>query len=130
MLKQIDDPDDLLEEINRTPVRKTGSQRSWNSSASNMKKQALEDKRRAMKFFELAANGSGRDIEQMKCELKADPRKYMFDRSDPSHLINKRNVASQTPLYIACMHGNIEMVKFLIQEEANPHVLSKISSTE
>ena len=39
---------------------------------------------------------------------------FYSNREDPSHMINTKNIFGQTPLYVACKHGNLNVVKILI----------------
>lgn len=61
--------------------------------------------------------------------MKHDFKKNMWSRNDPQHLINLKNEYGQTPLYVACKHGNLHIVKVLIEEGANPFIKSKIDNT-
>lgn len=45
-------------------------------------------------------------------------------------MINRVNMQQQTPLYEACKHGNLDVVKFFIKEGANPHLQSFVSKKE
>ena len=80
--------------------------------------------RRAERVFEFVAGGSRVDIRSLKREFEIDPKRNMRDRNDPEHMINKCSRNGQTPLYVACKHGNFEMVRFLLSEGANPHLKS------
>jgi ankyrin repeat protein len=68
------------------------------------------------KVFELVAKGGRNDIKILKLELENDPKKFIYDKTDHHHLINKCNRMKQNPLYVACKHGNLKMVKFLLSE--------------
>jgi ankyrin repeat protein len=46
------------------------------------------------------------------------------------HLVNKPNRMNQTPLYLACRNGNLSVVKFLIEQQADPHILSNVDEEE
>lgn len=46
------------------------------------------------------------------------------------HLINKPNRMNQTPIYLACRNGNLEIVKYLLEQQANPHILSNVDDEE
>lgn len=50
----------------------------------------------------------------------------MLDHEDPNHFINSMNKYGQRPLYIAAKHGNLEVVKFLLENKANPYLTSKV----
>lgn len=49
-----------------------------------------------------------------------------MDKSNPLHLINKANINGYNPLYLASKNGNLNIVKFLIENEANPTIPSKV----
>lgn len=78
------------------------------------------------RFFQYVERGSKRDAKRLVQELKHDIKRYMWSRKDPMHLINMKNNFGQTPIYVACKHGNINIVKTLINEGCNPHVKSKV----
>lgn len=63
-------------------------------------------------------------------ELDRDPKKHFYDRSNPNHLINKANRLNQTPLYLACRNGNLAVVTFFVEQQADPHLLSNIDDDE
>lgn len=62
-------------------------------------------------------------------ELRNDPRRFIWTRKDPQHLINIKNEYGQTPLYVACKHGNLNIVKTLIGEGCNPYIKSIVEKT-
>jgi len=128
VVKTIEDPDEIPEEINRSPRKFKSTLMS--TSSWNPTKQALDDVRLYDRFYDLVSRGHKKDIAKLKVELERDPRKYMRDRKDPEHLINKKNRLKQTPIYVACKHGNFEMVQFLLTEQADPHILSNVADNE
>lgn len=77
-------------------------------------------------------SGGDDDILKLRRELDKDPRKHLRSKHDPDHLINKWNEHGQTPLYVATKNGHLKIIKFFIEEGANPHMKSyiKINSTE
>lgn len=70
----------------------------------------------------------------MKAILENDPKRYIRVKSDPLHLINKKNTHGQSPLYIASKNGNLEVLKFLLDNEANfdhsPFIVEEENFTE
>lgn len=42
----------------------------------------------------------------------------MRERSDPEHIINRKNKLGYNALYLASKYGNLEVVKFLAQQQA------------
>lgn len=50
----------------------------------------------------------------------------MLESSDPNHLLNRKNVFGQTPMYIAAKNGNIDVIIFLFSKNANPDILSTV----
>lgn len=52
----------------------------------------------------------------------------MLDSKDPEHLLNKKNAYGVSPLYLACKNGNLNVVKYFLEEcNANLFLKSKIS---
>lgn len=72
------------------------------------------------------------DEQRISKLLQTDPKRHFFEREDEHHFINARNVFGQTPLYVACKHGNLNIVKILIDEGCNLTTRSTIDklSTE
>ena len=63
-------------------------------------------------------------------ELDLDPKKHFYDRNNPAHMINKVNRLNQTPIYVACRNGNLNIVKWLLEQEADPHTLCNVDKAE
>ena len=80
---------------------------------------ALKDLRREQSFLKCVERGHGEDLDQIKIELHDDPYRILRDSSHPLALINKRNQDGLTPLYIACRNGNYEVVKCLLDQNAD-----------
>lgn len=51
----------------------------------------------------------------------------MISRTDTNHLLNKHNRFGQNALYLAAKFGNMNIVRFLIGEKADPHLTSKVN---
>ncbi len=90
----------------------------------------MDDLRQQDRFFELIQKGGDKDIPLILKELEKDPKRHFYDRSNPVHMINKPNRMLQTPLYVACRNGNLAVVTFLLQEGADPHILSSVDNDE
>ena len=54
----------------------------------------------------------------------------MFDISSERHLVNKANLQGERPLYVACKHGHHDVVKLLLKNGSNPHLLSQVEEEE
>lgn len=106
-------------------------------------KEALEAARNLEFFCECAIIGSDKHLKYMEDLIEKDPKRYqsplpetmktyvfhnsnILERHDPDHLLNKKNRFKQNALYLACKNGNLNIVKFLIQQSANPHVESSV----
>ena len=48
----------------------------------------------------------------------------MYDCCNPKHMINCENSFGMRPLYIACLHGHLHVVKILVGYGADPHLPS------
>ncbi|KAL4510842.1 hypothetical protein ABPG72_004996 [Tetrahymena utriculariae] len=75
---------------------------------------------------ELAERGHPEDIKNMIDILQKDPKRYLRSSEDPQHLLNKLNSRSQNASYLACKNGNINIVQFLVKQECNFNMKSKI----
>ena len=54
----------------------------------------------------------------------------MYDKSHPSRMLNKKDRYSQTQIHIAGKDGNLEMLRFLLEQGANPHIRSGAEGEE
>mmetsp|Transcript_42092 Transcript_42092/g.40348 ORF Transcript_42092/g.40348 Transcript_42092/m.40348 type:complete len:93 (-) Transcript_42092:51-329(-) len=54
----------------------------------------------------------------------------MFDVTSDYHIVNKWNIQKQRPLYVACKHGHLDVVKLLLNNGSNPHLFSHVSKEE
>jgi hypothetical protein len=61
-------------------------------------------------FFDLVSRGGKKEIGKLKDCLENDPKSNFYGKSDPKHMINKKNFLGQTPIYIAAKHGNLAVV--------------------
>ena len=43
----------------------------------------------------------------------------------PSSVVNRRDEAGRTPLYVACQYGNLDIVKALLLEEADINIANR-----
>ena len=43
----------------------------------------------------------------------------------PSSVVNRRDEAGRTPLYVACQYGNIDIVKALLEQDADPEIANR-----
>lgn len=59
-------------------------------------------------------------------ELVNDVKKHLMDTDNPKHLINIKNAFGKTPLYVACECGNLNIVKFLVENGANVQIKSNV----
>lgn len=50
----------------------------------------------------------------------------MVDRHDATHVLNKHNKFGQNPLYLASKFGNLNVIKFLLEQQADPHLRSNV----
>ena len=50
----------------------------------------------------------------------------MIEKNDPDHLLNKCDTDGLTPLYNAAQNGNLDVIKFLIENEAEFFIESKV----
>lgn len=48
----------------------------------------------------------------------------MYETSNPHHMVNLENSFGLRPLYIACLHGHLALVKILLAAGANPLLTS------
>ncbi|EAS03794.2 ankyrin repeat protein (macronuclear) [Tetrahymena thermophila SB210] len=75
---------------------------------------------------EFSERGHPEDIKNIIDILQKDPKRYLRSPDDPQHLLNKFNSKSQNASYLACKNGNLNIVQFLVKQESNFNMKSKI----
>jgi hypothetical protein len=71
--------------------------------------------------------GSPQDIQKVRFFILNDPKKHMYDPGSQQLVCNRMDVNGKTPLYVACREGNLELVRTLVECEADPFVNSVVS---
>jgi hypothetical protein len=59
--------------------------------------------------FEVAFRGGPENLQIVKTFLEKDPRRHMYETSNPRHMVNLENSFGLRPLYIACLHGHLDV---------------------
>ena len=120
------DVDMLVTEIRRIPsdpvYRKQKRERKEHSAAYV----AIQDIRREDRFFRAIETGGPEDLNLLIKEIEDDPYRLLRDASHPLSLVNKRNRAGQTPLYVACKNGNLTIAALLLSRGADPLIYSEV----
>ncbi|CAD8079342.1 unnamed protein product [Paramecium sonneborni] len=78
------------------------------------------------RFIYYSEQGSLKDIQNMKKLLQIYPKKHLYCPTDPKHILNSFNKFGQNSLYISCKNGNLDVIKFLLDQQANPFIKSKV----
>lgn len=121
---------EIINEIRQIPTDREyqlNKSKTYENSAFST---AIKDLRREMSFMQCVERGHLEDLSQIKVELLNDPYKILRNSNHPFALINKRNKDGLTPLYIACRNGNYEVVKCLLDEEADYLITSQVGNEE
>jgi hypothetical protein len=114
-----DDVNALISEINAIPTDKIYRLKRNRSRDKSAYATAIKDLRREQTLIHCVERGNPADVEQIRIEIEQDPYKLLRNTSHPLALINKRNREGQTPLYIACKNGNLDVVNLLLEENAD-----------
>lgn len=69
-------------------------------------------------FVHLAEIGNSNCIQQMDDMLAKDPKRNMYERSSPKHLINKHNSKGYNAVYMAAKYGHKAVLAFLQKNQA------------
>eukprot|EP01017_Pseudomicrothorax_dubius_P033000 TRINITY_DN4375_c0_g2_i10.p1 TRINITY_DN4375_c0_g2~~TRINITY_DN4375_c0_g2_i10.p1 ORF type:complete len:343 (+),score=28.92 TRINITY_DN4375_c0_g2_i10:134-1162(+) len=77
-------------------------------------------------FCEWATSGSKESLQKMEKLYNEHPSRILREASDPDNLLNKKCSRGTNALYLAAQNGNINVIKFLIENGANPHIESKV----
>ncbi|CAD8055940.1 unnamed protein product [Paramecium primaurelia] len=78
------------------------------------------------RFIYYSEQGSQKDIQNMIKLLQIYPKKHLYCPTDPKHILNSFNKFGQNSLYISCKNGNLAVIKFLLDQQANPSIKSKV----
>lgn len=91
------------------PKKRTMS--SYGISLHNIgNNKVIDQARETEEFFELISIGGSKEIDALKNLILNDPKSNFYSKTDPRHLINRKNFLNQTPIYIAAKHGNLNVV--------------------
>ena len=129
-VEEVNDLNDLVSTLHQIPtdnMYRLKRRRTQENSAYSV---ALKDLRREQKLQRCVERGNPEDLDMIKIEISEDPYKLLRNTSHPLSLINKRNKDGQTPLYIACKHGNLEVVQLLMEENADYLMTSLVDNEE
>lgn len=121
---------ELISEIKGIPTDKAYQLKRSRTRENSAYLIAIKDLRREESLMKCVERGNSNDLEQIKLEIDQDPYKLLRNSNHPLALINKRNRDGQTPLYIACKHGNIEVFNLLMRENADYLLLSLVDGEE
>lgn len=119
----VKDLDSLLLSVERSPNPRKHVDRT-------ILDQAISNHRRTAQFFGLICSGSSEDLQVLTSLISTDPRRYLHDLADRHSLVNAKNIYGHTPLYEAALHGHVAVVKLLLDNSADVHLPSSVSSTE
>ena len=102
----------------------------------------LAETRQQMKMNTYITRGAPNDYEKLHSFFKGSPTSYynflysnLYEPGDFRRIQNKTNQYGLTPLFLATMNGNLKvrmitiiekMVKFLIEQNANPYLRSTV----
>jgi ankyrin repeat protein len=71
--------------------------------------------------------GNSADLGRVRFFIQNDPKSHMYAQGSPQLVCNRKDGNGKTPLYLACGQGNLELVKTLLECEADPHQSSVVS---
>ena len=91
---------------------------------------AIQDLRREQNLLQCVERGNPDDLIKISTEIENDPYRKLRNVSHPLSLINKRNRDGQTPLYIACKNGNLEVVLLLLSNDVDYLLTSTVGNEE
>jgi len=75
---------------------------------------AFDDFHRTELMIEKCTIGGNHSLLIIKELLSKDPRRYLLDTENVTHIINKKDSHGVFPLYCASKNGNFDIVKFLL----------------
>jgi hypothetical protein len=82
----------ILEESKEDQGLLISFERKFKAAQPVTKVRDIDYFRKVKRFFECAERGQQKDEKRMLYELKNDIKKHMWNKSDPLHLINLKNI--------------------------------------
>ena len=104
----------ILEDVRRIPTDNSYKKKRLTKKRSDPLGIALDDHRRELRIYELFERGSPEDILEIDEMLTNDPYRHIRSLDNPMSLVNKRDGRGYTPLYMAAMNGNLQLLKYLL----------------
>lgn len=129
-VQEAEDVDRLVDEVKRLPTDRMYQLKKSRNRENSAYFVAIKDLRREQNLRKCVERGNLDDINQIKVEIDQDPYKLLRNSSHPLALINKRNSDGQTPLYIACKNGHLDVALLLLSENADYLMTSIIDNEE
>lgn len=129
-VEEKNDLNQLIDEIKAIPtdeLYRISKRRTRDRSPYSV---AIKEIRRQQTFEDSVQRGGPEDIQQILIEIENDPYRLLRNPNHPYALINKRNGKGQTPLYIACKNGNVELVRLLVRLGADYTMTSTVDGEE
>jgi hypothetical protein len=117
-VKNIDNIQDILDEMDNYNLR-NGQDEENLLEKHDYAKEAFQMIRRIELFCDCAAIGAKKHVQVMDQLLENDPKKYVLDKQDPDHLLNRKNAHGHTAMYLAAKNGNLLVVSMLVERGAN-----------
>lgn len=78
------------------------------------------------RFFKYVERGTPVDVENIQKMIDLDPKKYTRMDDDPERLMNSLNKQNESAIYVATRNNNLNVVKALLKNKANPyHVVTQ-----
>lgn len=125
-----EDVNRLISEIQQIPsdnIYRSHRRKEKEASAFTI---ALKDHRREIRLFQCVERGHPEDLEEIKIQIDEDPYRHIRSTHHPQSFVNKPGPQGQTPLYVAAKHGNLTIVKHLIEAGADPLLNSIVEDRE
>jgi len=79
-------------------------------------------------LFDSIARGNSKDLKIIQDIIHSDVSSSLFGTESEKHIINRANLRGQTPLYVATLNGNLNIIKLLLEMGANALLLSDTGS--
>lgn len=117
-IKVVDDLDQLVREVKDSPSRHDKGKRVTFTS------ECIYEHKISEKLFFHIRRSNSEDLTQITELIETNPRRFTRTLKDPDSFINKANHEGFRPLYEACKNGYYQTVQLLINQGADPHLLS------
>jgi hypothetical protein len=81
-------------------------------------------------IYKIIVEGDIKSVKKIDMILKQDPEYYLFEVKDPCFTYNTPLPNGKTLIYMACLEGKVDIVKFLLDKKWNAKIKSNVDNND